>query len=602
MELQQQVQKLKKNAWKAYVYYQQFGINRTAYRFYEKLTNKDGVSYKAWMRSHMPTAKMLEEQRKQKFTYEPKISIVVPLYRTPEKYLNEMIASIKNQTYANWELCLSDGSGKDSTLTALLKRYEKEDSRIRVVYNDSQLQISENTNEALKIATGDYIAFGDHDDLLAPDAFFECVKAINQDSTIDMIYTDEDKITMDGKEHFQPHFKSDFNIDMLRSVNYICHLTVVKRELFEKVGFLNSEFNGAQDYDFVLRCVEQASNIKHIAKILYHWRAHMDSTAENPESKLYAFQAGARAIEAHYERCGIDAKVSQEELNGLYRSKYQIKEQPLVSIIIPNKDHIEDLDKCIRSIEEKSTYKNVEYIVIENNSEKKETFEYYDKIQVEFPKVKVVFWEREFNYSAINNFGVTFAQGEYLLFLNNDTEIINVDCIEELLGYCMREDVGIVGAKLFYEDDTVQHAGVIIGMGGVAGHAFIGAGKSDPEYFGRALIAQDYSAVTAACLMTKRKIFDEVEGFEEKLAVAFNDVDFCLKVRAAGYLVVYNPYAQLHHYESKSRGLEDTEEKVRRFQGEIRTFQYRWADILNEGDPYYNINLTLDKSDFSLKV
>ncbi|MBU3841014.1 MAG: glycosyltransferase family 2 protein [Candidatus Ruminococcus intestinipullorum] len=601
-KVKKQVQKLKKNAWKAYVYYQQFGINRTAYRFYEKLTNKDGVSYKAWMRSHMPTAKMLEEQRKQKFTYEPKISIVVPLYRTPEKYLNEMIASIKNQTYANWELCLSDGSGKDSTLTALLKRYEKEDSRIRVVYNDSQLQISENTNEALKIATGDYIAFGDHDDLLAPDAFFECVKAINQDSTIDMIYTDEDKITMDGKEHFQPHFKSDFNIDMLRSVNYICHLTVVKRELFEKVGFLNSEFNGAQDYDFVLRCVEQASNIKHIAKILYHWRAHMDSTAENPESKLYAFQAGARAIEAHYERCGIDAKVSQEELNGLYRSKYQIKEQPLVSIIIPNKDHIEDLDKCIRSIEEKSTYKNVEYIVIENNSEKKETFEYYDKIQVEFPKVKVVFWEREFNYSAINNFGVTFAQGEYLLFLNNDTEIINVDCIEELLGYCMREDVGIVGAKLFYEDDTVQHAGVIIGMGGVAGHAFIGAGKSDPEYFGRALIAQDYSAVTAACLMTKRKIFDEVEGFEEKLAVAFNDVDFCLKVRAAGYLVVYNPYAQLHHYESKSRGLEDTEEKVRRFQGEIRTFQYRWADILNEGDPYYNINLTLDKSDFSLKV
>lgn len=601
-KVKKQVQKLKKNAWKAYVYYQQFGINRTAYRFYEKLTNKDGVSYKAWMRSHMPTAKMLEEQRKQKFTYEPKISIVVPLYRTPEKYLNEMIASIKNQTCANWELCLSDGSGKDSTLTALLKRYEKEDSRIRVVYNDSQLQISENTNEALKIATGDYIAFGDHDDLLAPDAFFECVKAINQDSTIDMIYTDEDKITMDGKEHFQPHFKSDFNIDMLRSVNYICHLTVVKRELFEKVGFLNSEFNGAQDYDFVLRCVEQASNIKHIAKILYHWRAHMDSTAENPESKLYAFQAGARAIEAHYERCGIDAKVSQEELNGLYRSKYQIKEQPLVSIIIPNKDHIEDLDKCIRSIEEKSTYKNVEYIVIENNSEKKETFEYYDKIQVEFPKVKVVFWEREFNYSAINNFGVTFAQGEYLLFLNNDTEIINVDCIEELLGYCMREDVGIVGAKLFYEDDTVQHAGVIIGMGGVAGHAFIGAGKSDPEYFGRALIAQDYSAVTAACLMTKRKIFDEVEGFEEKLAVAFNDVDFCLKVRAAGYLVVYNPYAQLHHYESKSRGLEDTEEKVRRFQGEIRTFQYRWADILNEGDPYYNINLTLDKSDFSLKV
>ena len=425
---------------------------------------------------------------------------------------------------------------------------------------------------------------------------------MNQDQTIEAIYTDEDKISMDGKEHFQPHFKTDFNIDLLRSVNYICHLFVVKRSLFEKVGLLNHEYDGAQDYDFVLRCAEQAVNIRHIPKILYNWRAHKDSTAENPESKRYAFEAGIRAIQAHYDRCGIDAEVSAEQLNGIYRSKYRLKEQPLVSVIIPNKDHTEDLDKCIRSIEEKGTYKNIEYIVIENNSEKKETFAYYEKLQAENPKVKVVFWEREFNYSAINNYGVGFAKGEYLLFLNNDTEIINPDCIEELLGYCMRDDVGIVGARLYYEDDTIQHVGVIIGLGGVAGHTFVGEPKDSLGYFGRIVTAQDYSAVTAACLMTKRKVFEKVNGFEEKLAVAFNDVDFCLKVREAGYLVVYNPYAELHHYESKSRGLEDTEEKVLRFQGEIRTFQYRWKEILNEGDPYYSPNLTLDKTDFSLRI
>lgn len=596
------VQKLKKSGLKAYVYYQQFGMKRTIERFYTKLAHKDEVSYKNWMKMHFPTEKMLAEQRKQRFEYEPKISIVVPLYKTPEKYLDEMIESIRKQTYENWELCLSDGSGKGSPLKEKLCQYEAKDARIKVIHNEKQLHISDNTNEALKICTGDFIAFGDHDDLLAPNAFYECVKLLNQDQTIEAIYTDEDKISMDGKEHFQPHFKTDFNIDLLRSVNYICHLFVVKRSLFEKVGLLNHEYDGAQDYDFVLRCAEQATNIRHIPEILYHWRAHKDSTAENPESKRYAFEAGIRAIQAHYDRCGIDAEVSAEQLNGIYRSKYHLKDQPLVSVIIPNKDHTEDLDKCIRSIEEKGTYKNIEYIVIENNSEKKETFEYYEKLQAENPKVKVIFWEREFNYSAINNYGVGFAKGEYLLFLNNDTEIINPDCIEELLGYCMRDDVGIVGARLYYEDDTIQHVGVIIGLGGVAGHTFVGEPKDSLGYFGRIVTAQDYSAVTAACLMTKRKVFDEVNGFEEKLAVAFNDVDFCLKVREAGYLVVYNPYAELHHYESKSRGLEDTEEKVLRFQGEIRTFQYRWKEILNEGDPYYSPNLTLDKTDFSLRV
>ena len=535
------------------------------------------------------------------FPVQPKMSIVVPLYKTPEEYLKKMIASVEQQTYSNWELCLSDGSGADSPLTEILNEYEKKDSRIRVVRNEMPLQISDNTNQALDIVTGDWIAFMDHDDTLTHDALYECVKAINEDPEIDMIYSDEDKISMDGKEFFQPHFKSDFNIDMLRGTNYFCHLTVVKKELYQKAGNLRGEYDGAQDYDFVLRCVEHVRKVKHIPRVLYHWRAHKDSTAENPESKLYAFEAGARAVQAHYDRVGIHAKVESTKYLGIYRSKYYFDERPLVSVIIPNKDHIEDLDKCISALEGKATYKNLEYIIVENNSEKEETFEYYEALKQKNPKVQVVTWEGAFNYSAINNFGVSYAKGEFYLFLNNDTEIINEDCIEELLGYCLRPDVGAVGARLFYEDGTIQHAGVIIGLQGVAGHPCNGEPHESPGYFGRAIIAHDCSAVTAARVMVKRNVFEEVGGFDPKLAVAFNDIDFCLKIRKAGYLIVYNPYAQLYHYESKSRGQEDTEEKIRRFQGEIETFHEKWYDVLLKGDPYYNPNLTLTETNFGLR-
>ena len=596
------IKKSEEMAIKGVAFYRQFGLQKALIRTYEKLTHQDTTTYDVWRRKYWSNMRDLRQQRKETFSYMPKFSIVVPLYKTPEKYLDEMIDSVRKQSYANWELCLSDGSGKNSPLTAVLKKYEQKDHRIKVIYNNEQLQISDNTNRALDAATGDFIVFGDHDDLLAPDALYQCVKVLNEERGIDVIYTDEDKVTMDGKEYYQPHFKSDFNIDLLRSMNYICHLFVVKRSLYEKVGNLRSEFDGAQDYDFVLRCAEQAEKIKHIPKILYHWRAHKDSTAENPESKAYAFEAGVRAIQAHYERLGIEAKVEQVEMHGAYRTVYGLKEEPLVSVVIPNKDHTEDLDKCIRSLEEISDYKNIEYVIIENNSELPETFAYYEKLQKENSKVKVVYWEREFNYSAINNFGVKSANGEYLLFLNNDTEIINPDCVRELLSYCMRPEVGIVGARLYYEDDTIQHAGVIVGLGGIAGHAFVGEAKESVGYFSRIICAQDLSAVTAACMMVKKSVFEEVEGFEEKLAVAFNDVDFCLKVRKAGYLVVYNPYAELHHYESKSRGLEDTEEKVRRFQGEIMTFATRWKEFLKEGDPYYSPNLTLERNDFSLRV
>lgn len=587
---------------KGVAYTKNNGIKRTIKRSYEKIFENDVKKYSKWRKRQIPSQEELDRQKKEKFAYTPKISIVVPLYKTPEKYLGELIESVLVQTYKNWELCFSDGSGEETSLRQVVKAYQKKDDRIKIVYSDKPLQISENTNAALKIATGEFVAFADHDDLLAPDALYENVKILNKDKKADFIYSDEDKISMDGKEYFEPHFKPDFNLDLLRTVNYICHFVVVRRDIVNEVGGLHPEYDGAQDFDFVLRCIETTENIYHIPKVLYHWRAHKDSTAENPESKMYAFENGEKAVQAHYDRLGIDATVEmRKDLLGMYRSKYHLKEQPLVSIIIPNKDHTDDLEKCISSIEEKSTYSNREYIIIENNSTEPETFEYYKTLQEKNKRVKVVEWKDEFNYSAINNYGVTFAKGEYFLFLNNDTEIINEDCIEELLGYCMRDDVGIVGARLYYPDNTIQHAGVIIGIGGVAGHCFLNLPQNELGYFARAYCAQDYSAVTAACMMVKRSVFEAVNGFDEKLKVAFNDIDFCLRVREIGKLVVYNPYAELYHYESKSRGAEDTKEKQERFMGEVIKMQKRWGKLLDAGDPYYNPNLTLNGHDFSLR-
>jgi GT2 family glycosyltransferase len=383
-------------------------------------------------------------------------------------------------------------------------------------------------------------------------------------------------------------------------MNYICHLFVVKRSLMERVGVLQSAYDGAQDYDFILRCTEEAERICHIPKVLYHWRCHLGSTADNPESKRYAFEAGKRAVQAHYDRLGIPATVESGPFYGLYKTTYHWQEEPLVSIIIPNKDHIEDLKKCMDSIDGKSTYRNYEFIIVENNSTKEETFAFYQELE-QRENVRVLYYPDAFNYSKINNFGAQAAQGEYLLLLNNDTEIINPDCIAELLGFCMREDVGIVGARLYYPDDTIQHAGVVLGFGGIAGHAFVGSSRYDNGYFSRIICAQDYSAVTAACMMTKKSVYEQVGGLTEEFCVAFNDIDYCLKVRKAGKLVVYDPAAELYHYESKSRGLEDTPEKIERFNSEAERLTRRWKDEIEQGDMYYNPNLSLDKADFSLK-
>lgn len=579
------------------------GVRALAEKIYTKVTDNDehAIDYNKWLTYHLPTEEALEKQRQTSFAYQPKFSIVVPLYRTAPEYLKEMVDSVRNQTYPNWELRLSDGSGENSPLTESLRSLEASDKRIRVVYNDRQLQISDNTNEAIRIASGDYVAFMDHDDVLAPHALYECAALLQEHPDAEVIYSDEDKTSLYGNRYFQPHFKPDFNLDLLCSVNYISHLFVVKKSLQEQVGMLRHEFDGSQDYDFILRCVERTKKICHIPKILYHWRTHEESTSENPESKRYAFEAGRRAIQAHYDRIGVKAVVSQGENLGLYRTSFIRSHDPLVSILIPNMDHVDDLKRCIDSIEEKSTYRNYELIIIENNSKLPETFAYYEKLKAEKNNVQIVSREGAFNFSALNNFGASYAKGEYLLLLNNDTMVINRDWLEELLGYGMREDVGIVGARLYFGDDTIQHAGVVLGLGGMAGHCFVQFPKYDPGYFSRILTAQDYSAVTAACMLVRKSVFDEVQGMTEDLAVAFNDVDFCLKVRKAGYLVVYNPYVELYHFESKSRGLEDTPEKLERFHKEIAELEKRWPGIFMNPDPYYNPNLTLKTQDFALR-
>ena len=560
--------------------------------------------YAEWYDLTKPTQEELAKQRKTVFPYQPKLSIAIPAYLTPEKYLREMLDGLLAQTYSNWEVCLVNGSpkGEGGIVDRVMKQYCEQDRRFRYKNLEENRGIAGNTNAAIEMASGDFLVLADHDDTLPEHALFEVVAAINDHPRCEVIYSDEDKLDMDGGALFDPHFKPDFNQDLLTSVNYICHLFVVKRELLDRVGGFRQEFDGAQDYDFIFRCTEEAQEIHHIPKVLYHWRCHQNSTASNPASKLYAFEAGSRAIMAHYERLGIPAQKVEKGVDyGIYHTTFAIQGQPLVSVVIPNKDHHQDLDLCIRSILTRATYQNLEFVVVENNSTNPATFAYYEQIQKEFSQVQVVTWEREFNYSAINNFGAGFATGEYLLFLNNDTEIIAPAMFEEMLGFCQREDVGSVGARLLYQDATIQHAGVVVGFGGIAGHTFIGLHEAENSYFHRAMCAQNYSAVTAACMMTKTSVFHAVGGFTEELAVAFNDIDYCMKVRASGKLVVYAPYAVMYHYESKSRGLEDTPEKVARFNREIAIFARRWPEILQNGDPYYNPNLTLRKSNFALR-
>ncbi|MFR4170709.1 MAG: glycosyltransferase family 2 protein [Lachnospiraceae bacterium] len=578
-------------------YLKHYGVRGFYARLLERFEERE-VEYQEWYEKNKPSEEELARQRKKKWKEPVTISVLVPAYRTPEVFLRQMIESVLNQTYPHLELCIADGSGENISVENVVKEYQANDQRVRYQRLEKNEGIAGNTNAAIRMATGDYLALFDHDDLLAPNALFEVASTIEKDKA-DVVYTDEDKVTSDLKEHFQPHFKPDFNPDLLCSNNYICHLFVVKRSLALKLGGQDPAYDGAQDYDFIFRCTEEAEKIVHIAKILYHWRVHQASTADNPTSKMYAFDAGKRAIEAHLQRIGAKAEVSHTKDLGFYRVKYQVQGNPKVSIVIPNKDEKETLKKCLESIWQKTTYSNYEIILVENNSTTREIRDYYQELDGK-NGVRVVYWDKEFNYSAINNFGISYAKGDYILCLNNDITVISPEWMEELLANCQRPEVGIVGARLYYPDNTIQHAGIVLGMGGCAGSLFVGLARSRGGYLHKAALQQDLSAVTAACFMVKKETFEKVGGFEEKLAVAFNDVDFCLKVRHAGYLVVYDPYAELYHHESKTRGYENTEAKKRRFQEEIEYMRCHWMpDILR--DPYYNENLSLKASDYSLR-
>lgn len=610
-------------------YLRHFGPREFMIRLNDRI-EPDEVPYGPWYEQHRADEEQLAAQRAHRWSSPVVFSIAVPLYRTPERYLREMIDSVLAQTYPHWELCLANGSPEDESLCRVLAEYTAKDTRIRVKALAHNGGISENTNAALGMATGAYIGLLDHDDLLAPDALYEAAAALEKaarrskagagsaadhahaarervsdrsDAVMlpELLYTDEDKINSDGTEHFQPNLKPDFNPDLLRSNNYICHFLIVARTLYERVGGMDSQYDGAQDYDFILRCTEQANGVVHIPRILYHWRTHAQSTADNPVSKQYAYEAGQRAIAAQLARLGLDGEVEQKKDFGFYRVKYRVQGEPLVSVIIPNKDEKETLEKCLRSVRERTAYRNYEIIIVENNSKTQEIFDYYKEIDGR-NGVHVVYWDREFNYSAINNFGVRHAKGQYLLFLNNDMEVIDGGWMSELLAHCQRPGTGAAGARLYYPDDTVQHAGIIIGLGGIAGNIFVGLKRYHSGYMHRESLQQDLSAVTAACMMVKREAYDAAGGFEERLAVAFNDVDFCLKIGEKGYRIVYDPYAELYHYESKTRGAEDTGQKVRRFQREIEYMRTRWIRILKDGDPCYNKNLSLGKWNYSLRV
>ena len=565
----------------------------------EKFDLEENENYQKWIEKYEPKYDELEKQRETTFEYMPKISIVVPMYNTPEKYFKELLESITEQTYENWELCLADGSPeKAEYLEDLIQPLG---DKIKYKLLSENKGISGNSNEALKLATGDFIALLDHDDIIPKFALYEIVKTINENPDVDFIYTDEDKILEENEKRISPHFKQDYAIDTLRSYNYICHFSIFKKELMDKLGGFNSEFDGSQDYDLILRATEQAKHIVHIPKILYNWRISSTSVASGAAAKPYAYEAAKRAILASIERHGIHgAKVEDSRIIGLYKVTYPVKGEPKISIIIPNKDHKKDLKRCIKSIL-KSTYKNYEIIIVENNSKEKNIFKYYKKLEKN-PNIKIEKCEMSiFNYSKLNNYGASKANGEYFVFLNNDTKIITNNWLETIISNCQREEIGAIGAKLIYKNKRIQHAGVVLNLTGTAGHVNWNEKENNPGYFGRIMIQQNVSAVTGALLGVSKKNFDQVNGFDETFPIAYNDVDFCLKIQDIGKLITYNPYIEAYHYESQSRGYEDTEEKQKRLKKEENKLKKKWKKYFDVTDKYYSPNIRTDVPNMRIK-
>ena len=551
-----------------------------------------------------PSAAEREKEETTVFPKDVTFSILVPLYNTPERFLREMIESVTAQTYGKWELCLADGSDDAHDFVGrICQEYRQKDSRIKYQKLAKNEGISGNTNECYKMATGNYIALFDHDDLLHPCVLFAYMQAICEKDA-DYIYCDEATFKGNSINHMITlHFKPDFAPDNLLANNYICHFSVFSRELLESGELFRSQFDGSQDHDMILRLTAKAKHIVHVPRILYYWRSHKGSVASSIDAKTYAIDAAKGAVADHLTKLGYrNFEIeSTRAFATIFRIKYELTSRPLVSIIIPNKDHVDDLSRCVESIINLSTYDNYEIVIVENNSETAEIRTYYEEIS-RHPRVQVVEYKGDFNYSKINNFGVQYAKGEYLLLLNNDTEVITPDWMEELLMYAMRKDVGVVGAKLYYPDKTIQHAGIVIGLGAhrTAGHTHYRIPEANVGYMGRLCYAQDVTAVTGACMMVSKALYEELGGLDESFTVALNDVDFCLRVREKGFLNIFTPFAELYHYESKSRGSYKKDERALRYQQESDRFRVKWADALVKGDPYYNPNFSLDHSDFTV--
>lgn len=565
-----------------------------------------------------PSLEEAAKQRLTKFDKEVKFSILMPLYNTPEDFLRQAIESVTDQTYENWELCLADGSDEEHAYVEQICREYMEHDKLylrpssslycRILYKKLPKNegISGNTNACLAMSSGNYIALFDHDDVLHPSVLYEYAKAICEQGA-DYLYCDEATFKGSGTidDMITLHFKPDFAPDNLRANNYICHFSAFARRLLDGTELFRSEFDGSQDHDMILRLTARAKCVVHIPKLLYYWRSHAGSVASDINAKTYAIDAAKGAVAAHLKAQGFKnfSISSTKAFETIFQIKYEILGNPKVSIIIPNRDHLEDLSRCVTSILERSTYDNIEIIVVENNSTTEEIFAYYQKIQ-ENPAVRVITYKGDFNYSRINNLGVTQATGEYVLLLNNDTQVITPDWIEEMLMYAQRKDVGAVGAKLYYEDRTIQHAGVVLGLGAhrTAGHSHYRVASQNLGYMGRLCYAQNVMAVTGACLMMKKALFVKLGGLEQAFAVSLNDVDLCVRAWKAGFVNVFTPFAELYHYESASRGSDGSGENAARYEKESELFRKRWKTLLEKGDPYYNPNFSLDRSDFALRI
>ena len=577
---------------------QEDGLSQTYLRIRRKLHSRFGAKTfkKAWKISKQER----ERQEARVFTSDALISILVPLYNTPLSLLHEMLDSVQNQTCRKFELCLADGSDESHhEVGEAAKQRVKSDLRIRYEKLSMNGGISANTNACIALASGTHFLLLDHDDLLHPSAVYGVMDAI-ESKNADLIYTDEATFKKHPRDAYLPHFKQDFSPDTLRAHNYICHITAFSRELLNKAGAFRSAFDGSQDYDLVLRLSEKAQKIVHIPRILYYWRNHQASVASSVSAKPYVVDAAKGAIADHLHRTGLDGLVTDTVIPSIYRIQYNIAEEALVSILIPSCDNVNVLKRCIDSILLKTDYSNFEIILIENNSREKATFDYYETLASN-NRIRLLTWQHAFNYSAINNFAAKNAKGKYLLLLNNDTEVITPCWIREMLMFAQRADVGAVGAKLYYENGTVQHAGIGLGLLTLAGHFHKGFPHNSLGYMGRLQYQQNVSAVTGACLMVKAQAYQTVGGMEEKLAVNFNDVDLCLRLLENGLVNVFTPFAELYHHESLSRGLDDAPEKRRRYLQEEALFRERWALQLQAGDPYLGPNFDMLREDFSFK-